>query len=260
MKQSSNRTAMTKIHHINCGTLQAAEDFTVVCHCLLLEDKTGLALIDAGIGVADVRDPVGRIGQELIHMSGFRFNMDDTAVVQLAKLGFRAGDVKHIVISHLDPDHIGGLADFPNATVHVGQEEYNSFSDGHFRHRPVLLSHGPTIITYNQSEERWFGLEARKVALGFETNVYLVPLFGHTVGHCGIAVRQEAKWILYAGDAYYLRDELFVQNHPVDAVAAANAMDNSLRLESLEKLRHLAKNHPEQIELFGYHDPTELRQ
>ncbi len=53
---------MTTIHHINCGTLQVRNYPTVVCHCLLLQDGGQVALIDTGIGLADVRDPVGRLG------------------------------------------------------------------------------------------------------------------------------------------------------------------------------------------------------
>ncbi|MBE9499774.1 MBL fold metallo-hydrolase [Streptomyces sp. GKU 257-1] len=39
----------------------------------------------------------------------------------LARLGHRPEDVRHILLSHLHRDHTGGLADFPEAVVHVGQ-------------------------------------------------------------------------------------------------------------------------------------------
>lgn len=53
---------MTKIHHINCGTLLVQNIPTVVCHCLILEGETGLTLIDTGIGLLDVQKPVARLG------------------------------------------------------------------------------------------------------------------------------------------------------------------------------------------------------
>ena len=34
-------------------------------------------------------------------------------------LGFSPDDVRHIVLTHLDFDHAGGIEDFPNARVHV---------------------------------------------------------------------------------------------------------------------------------------------
>lgn len=249
---------MTKVYHVNCGTLQKGENPTVLCHCLLLEDKNGLALVDAGIGAADVLHPFERIGKELIEMSGFQFNMENTAVAQIQKLGFDTNAVKHCIVSHLDPDHIGGLADFPNLQVHVSQEEYQSFWDGHFRYRLIQLAHNPAVSTCSKSDTKWFGLEARKVTIGFSSAVLLVPLFGHTLGHCGVAIQQNDKWLFYIGDAYYLRDELFIENHPVSALAMANSMDNQLRLESLEKLKQLLKDHQGEIEMFGYHDPAEF--
>jgi glyoxylase-like metal-dependent hydrolase (beta-lactamase superfamily II) len=33
---------------------------------------------------------------------------------QIERLGFRREDVRHIVITHFDFDHIGGLVDFPD--------------------------------------------------------------------------------------------------------------------------------------------------
>ncbi|PIH04439.1 hypothetical protein CS542_00835 [Pedobacter sp. IW39] len=50
--------------------------------------------------------------------------------------------MKHCIISHLDPDHIGGLADFPQATIHVSAVELQSFLTGDPRYRPQLsISH-----------------------------------------------------------------------------------------------------------------------
>ena len=71
---------MTSIHHINCGSLQVSPNTKAICHCLLLEDKDGLALVDTGIGLLDVQQPLERIGQPLIDMAGFLFHEEDTAV------------------------------------------------------------------------------------------------------------------------------------------------------------------------------------
>jgi hypothetical protein len=43
------------VHHINCGSPQAPPNPRVVCHCLLLEDEGGLALVDTGIGLLDMQ-------------------------------------------------------------------------------------------------------------------------------------------------------------------------------------------------------------
>ncbi|QDU00204.1 MBL fold metallo-hydrolase [Gimesia aquarii] len=251
---------MTKIHHINCGTLIVQGYPTVVCHCLLLESKQGLLLVDAGIGLLDVQNPVERLGQELIDMAGFQFNESDTAVRRIEALGFSVADVRHIVLTHCDPDHTGGLADFPNAQVHVAQEELQHMQSGHWRYVNSHFEHGPNCQTYSRGERDWFGLQARPINVDPAAEVLLIPLFGHTIGHCGVAIRQDSRWLLHAGDAYYLRAELTDDNHPVSSFAAQRADDNDLRQSSLKELRRLFTSHTDEIEMIGYHDINELPQ
>ncbi len=249
---------MTKIHHINCGTLLVPPYPTVPCHCLMLEDAHGIALVDTGIGLLDVRHPVERLGQPLIDMAGFQFNEPDTAVRRIEALGYRAGDVRHVILTHGDPDHAGGLADFPDATVHVSKEEHAHVESGHWRYAPAQFAHGPIWKPYSLSARRWYGLEARPIELGFESEILLIPLFGHTLGHCGVAVQQGERWALHVGDAYYLRIELATDDHPVSLLAASRADDDAQRRASLDQLRRLSRDHGDEIDLFGYHDGSEL--
>src|SRR3546814_18974113 len=48
---------------------------------------------------------------------------DLTAVAQVRALGFDPRDVRHIIITHLDFDHAGGIEDFPAAAVHLTGRE-----------------------------------------------------------------------------------------------------------------------------------------
>jgi glyoxylase-like metal-dependent hydrolase (beta-lactamase superfamily II) len=249
---------MTRIHHLNCGTLHAPPNPAASCHCLLLEGGGGLALVDAGIGLLDVQRPLERIGQQLIDLAGFQFHEDQTALRRVEKLGFRAADVTDVVLTHADPDHTGGLADFPHARIHASAEELANVSGGNWRYLPAHFAHSPNWRTYAAAGERWFGLEARRAELRSGAEVLLVPLFGHTRGHCGVAVRDGGRWLLHAGDAYYLRVELERDDHPVSALAAQRADDDSRRRESLAHLRRLARDHRDEIDLFGYHDFSEF--
>lgn len=249
---------MTRIHHINCGTLVVPSYPTVVCHCLLLEDETGLALVDAGIGLLDVKDPVARLGQQLIELAGFQFHEHDTAVRRIESLGLDPGNVQHIVLTHCDPDHAGGLTDFPTAQVHVSVEELTQATSGHWRYVPGQFAHEPNWQTHGEPTRDWFGLPAHQVPLEFSSEVLLVPLFGHTLGHCGVAIQQEDRWLLHVGDAYYLRAELTDENHPVAALAAQRAENDEWRRASLDHLRRLFNEHGDEIAMCGYHDITEL--
>jgi len=251
---------MTTIHHLNCGTLHSPPQPAASCHCLLLEDRNGLALVDTGIGLLDVARPLERIGLPLIDIAGFQFHEEQTAARQVERLGFHLADVRDIMLTHGDPDHTGGLADFPHARVHMAEEEHAAVTTGHWRYLPAHFVHGPIWKTTGASTERWFGLESRRLDLGFESEVLLVPLPGHTLGHCGVAIRQGDRWVLHVGDAYYLRIELATDDHPVSALTAQRADDNEQRVVSLTHLRRLVREHANEIDLFGYHDFTEFPQ
>ena len=250
---------MTAVRHLNCGTLHAPPNPAAGCHCLLLADPAGLALVDTGIGLHDVADPLGRVGAAAIAAAGFQFHSADTAVRQLERLGYDPAAVRHVVLTHADADHVGGLADFPHADVHLSAEEHATVAAGHPRFSAAQFAHGPWWQPAPPAPARdWFGLAARPVPLGFDTEVLLVPLFGHTLGHCGVAVRQGDGWLLHAGDAYYLRAELTTDDHSVSALSAAMALDDPARWASLTHLRRLHRDHADEVTLFGYHDLGEF--
>lgn len=248
---------LTKIHHLNCVRIVSPVNENVCGHCLLLQENGRLVLIDTGIGLSDTLHPEERIGRELIDLVGYRFDERLTAIRQIEALGLDPGNVTDCIISHLDNDHIGGLADFPRAIVHVGTEELENFHSGNPRYLKMPLAHNPVIRSYPESGDHWFGLEARKIDAELETEMYLIPLFGHTMGHCGIALKVADKWLFYVADAYYMRIELSSDNHPVSQLSEMRADSNELRIAAIEKIRKLMVNHPE-ITVFGYHDIEEL--
>ncbi len=247
-----------KAHHVNCGWLHLPPAPKVPCHCLLIKDASGLALVDAGIGLLDARNPIERVGQAMIDKAGFQFGEADTAARQIERLGLRPADVGHIVLTHGDPDHAGGLADFPNAQVHIAAEELAAIEAGLWRYRPPQFAHGPRWAVAGPSNRRWFGLEARPLPLGFSAEVLLVPLFGHTLGSSGVAIRQGDRWVLHVGDAYYLRVELETDDHPIHELTAKNAVDDAQRRKTLEELRRVFRDHGGEVQMVGYHDITEF--
>jgi glyoxylase-like metal-dependent hydrolase (beta-lactamase superfamily II) len=205
-----------------------------------------------------VRSPLDRIGQQLIDAAGFQFHEEQTAARRVERLGFCPADVRCVVLTHADPDHTGGLADFPHAQIHLSAEEHAAVAAGSWRYLPAHFAYGPNWKPCAGPEVEWFGLRARRLDPELASDVLLVPLFGHTLGHCGVAVGQDGRWVLHVGDAYDLRVELDRDDHPVSGLAAQRADDNTQRLASLEHLRRLTRDHAGEVEVFGYHDFSEF--
>ena len=215
-------------------------------------------LIDTGIGMHDVNDPQRRIGSVAIDAAGFKFLPDVTAVRQLESRGIASSAVTDIVLTHCDSDHVGGLSDFPAARIHLASEEKENLDAGNPRYTPNQFSHGPDWQTYSENDSDVLGLPSRRIATSTEVDIRLVPLFGHTNGHCGVAIHDSGSWVLHVGDAYYLREELTNDGHPIRELATLRADDNRLREESLEQLRRLTRRDDVNLTYFGYHDVTEL--
>ncbi|MCA9038226.1 MAG: MBL fold metallo-hydrolase [Planctomycetaceae bacterium] len=249
---------MVRIEHLNFGWLHKPPLPPACCHCLVILSGHQAILVDTGIGMHDVNDPHQRIGAETIDAAGFKFLPEATAIRQLVSLGISASAVTDIVLTHCDSDHAGGLSDFPHARVHVSAEEKDNLDAGNPRYTPQQFSHGPDWHTYSKNDSDIFGLPSRRIRTSSDTDIRLVPLFGHTHGHCGVAINHDGAWTLHVGDAYYLRDELTNENHPVSQLATLRADNNELRIQSLGKLRQLTRQSGFDLTYFGYHDVTEL--
>lgn len=265
-----------RIHHLNCGTLcphgrrlmagegGLFETAELCCHCLLIETAQGLVLVDTGLGSDDVRDP-RRLGR--VFLSGIRpmLRHSETALAQVRALGFSPQDVRHIVVTHLDLDHAGALADFPDAQVHVFHAELDAALAPSLREKLRYVSaqwaHGPHWVTHRTQGERWFGFDAVRAIPGLDAEVLLVPLQGHTRGHCGVAVRAQDGWLLHCGDAYFFRGEVESRAHcPLGLMAFQSLVqiDGAQRLANQRRLRELKRDHGGEVRLFCAHDPVEL--
>ncbi len=110
------------LHHLSCGVIQPPAPPNApaaACHVLLLETPSALVLVDTGIGLLDCLHPLDRLGPQLINDVGFRPNERLTALRQIEARGLDPALVTDIVLTHADPDHTGGLADFPQARIHI---------------------------------------------------------------------------------------------------------------------------------------------
>lgn len=85
----------------------------------------------------------------------------------------------------------------------------------------------------------------------------LIPLHGHTAGHCGVAYRENGKWSLHAGDSYFDHKMNFLAHAPGLPLEIAFQTDYANRVATLAKLRELRLAHSEEIQMFCTHDQSE---
>jgi glyoxylase-like metal-dependent hydrolase (beta-lactamase superfamily II) len=240
----------------------------IPCHCLLIEAGDGLVLVDTGFGLRDYREPA-LLGPSR-HVLGVRRDEQATAAARIRALGHDPRDVRHIICTHLDVDHAGGIPEFPGATVHVWTDEFEAAvtrptAGERSRYRPHQFArHGRWHLHERAYGERWRGFDAVRAIPGLPPELLLLPTPGHTRGHLAVAVDQGERWLLHAGDVYYapgqLPDRAGRESGPagmrlfqriVDVDAARNA-DNRRALAEL--MRRDAD-----VEVFCAHDPDALQ-
>ena len=224
----------------------------LVCHVLLLETDNGLVLVDTGHGSHDCDDPAPRVGPAR-HLFRPKLDRDETAIRQVERLGFSREDVRHIVVTHFDVDHIGGISDFPEARIHVTAAEVLGAMRApsrreKIRFRAAQWAHGPKIVEHAADGEKWRGFAAAKELKDIAPGIVLVSLPGHSRGHACVAVDAGHRWVLHCGDAFY---------HPGTVDGQSKIPRFIAVMEPLVAfdLKQLRANHSRLAELYQRRDP-----
>jgi glyoxylase-like metal-dependent hydrolase (beta-lactamase superfamily II) len=272
-----------QVRHLNCGTMRPVfrrnsnvkgsvpSPELLVCHCLLIETNQGLVMVDTGIGPSDFALSNGR---QRVSVQVIRPVLDpaETVLSRLGALGYSHLDVRHVILTHLDLDHAGGLRDFPHAQIHVFDAELRAatepttFSE-RIRYKKSQWEHGPKWVSHEmKSGDQWFGFDAVRKLDKLPEQLLLVPLPGHTRGHIGVAVETgnsgHTKWLLHAGDAYFSRREVDAASPRcprwLNLFETAVQFDRKVRRQNRERLAELIAEHSNDITVFCAHDRAEF--
>lgn len=267
-----------KIHHLNCGSLcpvggrlvtGKSGPANLVCHCLLIETEAGLVLVDTGFGEADIAHANTRLARTFRWITRPTLDPSETAIAQVKSLGFSPQDVQHIVVTHLDLDHAGGLSDFPHAKVHLLADEFEAALNPltyneRQRYMQTHWAHDPHWVTHSPTGESWMGFECVRDIAGLPSEILIVPLKGHTRGHSGIAVevgQGESQWLVHAGDAYFHHGEMEERPHCPTGLRIFQgriAVNDRMRKHNQKRLRELKSEKSAALSLFCAHDPHEF--
>ncbi len=156
-------------------------------HPILVEAGDDLVLIDAGFGPALPEILEGR----------YELRREENLLDHLDGVGYAADDVTHVILTHLDADHVGWALNppsFPNATVYVQEaalEEARQMPEKDGRRAAV-----PAVE--KGVEEGWCELldGAKDVLPGVSVDVRA----GHSAGHQIVWIGESGDLALYTGD------------------------------------------------------------
>jgi N-acyl homoserine lactone hydrolase len=224
----------------------------------VIEHRDGLVLFDTGQDRASVTDPgyfpSGPLMGPLYRMSRFDMAADQTLSILLEGIGYRAGDVRTVVLSHLHGDHIGGLREVSHAELLVSQAEWDTLSGlwpelagvlrrhiqlPGLRWRQIALAplHIPALAPFDMGHDL-FG----------DGSLVLVPTPGHTAGSIALIVRRAGRPTLaLVGDLTY--DVQLLERGHVPGVG-----NRRLLRRSTAMLNQLRQTHPGLVVL-ATHDP-----
>jgi glyoxylase-like metal-dependent hydrolase (beta-lactamase superfamily II) len=175
-------------------------------------EKKGLVLFDTGYSMHSVqatRKFPERFYDLLVPIT---ITPETTALSKIKKMGYQARDIRHVILSHFHGDHIGGIRDFPDAQFTFYQKDYETFKS---YSRLKQISHAfieklipedfhqrMNAVNFFNSRvpelgDDWFGHD-----LFDDGSLTLIPLTGHSSGHCGLFIRtQDSKKYFLLGDA-----------------------------------------------------------
>jgi glyoxylase-like metal-dependent hydrolase (beta-lactamase superfamily II) len=165
---------------------------SIAVNAFVLHMADRLVLVDSGCG--------STFGSELGMLAG-----------NLAAVGVRPEDIDTILMTHLHPDHVGGLTDasqgavFPNAELIVHASEQSYWSD------PSILASAT-----DEQDRQWIQLtlaalaayrgRTRLITQGeVLPGISAVPEPGHTPGHTGWLITSGGETLLIWGDIVHLQ-------------------------------------------------------
>lgn len=162
-------------------------------HAVLLRSASNCILVDAGAG--DFFGPSGGQFPEAIE-----------------EAGLVPDDVNTVVVTHLHPDHIGGMVNsdesvvFPNAEVLLSKLERDFWTDD-----SNFTGADSTALEWQKFAKtvlKAYNDQVTTVAMDGDiaSGVSLIELAGHTVGHVGVRLESNQQQFIYTADILHSQD------------------------------------------------------
>jgi glyoxylase-like metal-dependent hydrolase (beta-lactamase superfamily II) len=218
----------------------------------------GLVLIDAGFPRRTAADVADYPGRRMANLLSLEMAPGAAAVDQLPAAGLDPGAVAHIVLTHMHADHVGGIEDFPAATVHVGAGEWEGALKGGPLGKPDTSPYlGREGVEHHSFEGSGpYGPFERHVDLFGDGSLILLEARGHTAGHMAVLLNLKGGSYLFTGDCAWI-DRHWQEPVPKSAlVRGLLEQDWGLNWANQQRVHVFAAAHPDVVVIGGHEVAT----
>jgi glyoxylase-like metal-dependent hydrolase (beta-lactamase superfamily II) len=165
---------------------------------------------------------------------------------QLGQLKVTPEQIKYVGISHFHADHTGQLSQIPNATLLIGQNEWNAIT------APTPMQ-GANVAGFKHWISEGGKVEPQPIDKDVfgDGSVIMLRTPGHTPGHSSLLVKLKHKGpVILIGDLAHFRENYESNGVPMFNYSRADT------LASLDRVKHIAKNLKATVIL--QHDPRDI--
>jgi len=222
---------------------------------LLEHPKLGLMLFDTGYTSRFYRETRRFPYNLYAKVTPVHLDEADTALCQLKTRGITAEDIQYLMISHFHADHIGGLADFPNAKYIYFREAYEAVRER--RGLSAVRAGFLRGLIPQDFEQRSEPVDSTKMSplpseyapfdwgvdVFGDRSVMATALPGHANGQMGLFLRTDDEPVFLVADACWQSRayrELILSHLMANLVFA----DSRAYRDTLKKLHELHQNNP----------------
>jgi N-acyl homoserine lactone hydrolase len=224
----------------------------------VIEHDKGLVLFDTGQDRAAVTDPDynpgGFTGFIYRRIGRFTIEPQDTLSAQLANLGYDTAQVRTAILSHLHPDHAGGVRQLRHADLVVSQGEWDALVGpkaemiGLMRNHVDLSGLRWDRITFEPTTDPSLAPFTEAHDLFGDGTLTLLPTAGHTPGSMSLLVRRPgAAPLLMVGDLTY-------DVHLLDEKHLPGMGHKHQMKQTTDRIHQLRETHPGLV-ILPAHDP-----